>query len=72
MQVVNQKNASALRRYFIEYTVLFLTCSVITLFYMYHSLNEKIVVLQTTVITENTKSNIELKQELQTIKNFSR
>jgi hypothetical protein len=69
MEIVNKRNASALRRYFIEYTVLFLTAAVVTLFWMYNNLNTKIVDLQTTIIQENTKANIELKSELQNLKN---
>jgi cell division protein FtsL len=72
MNAINTKNASALRRYFIEYTVIFLSLSVITLFYMYRDLNNKIIDIQNTIIQENTKSNIELKSELQNIKTFSR
>jgi hypothetical protein len=67
--IVNQKNASGLRRYFIEYTVLFLTAAVVVLFYMYVGLSNKVVELQTTVIQKNTEANIELKAELVNIKN---
>jgi hypothetical protein len=72
MTIVNRKNASALRRYLVEYTVLSLTLAVVFLFYKYQDLNDKIINLQTNVIQENTKANIELKSELQTIKNLSR
>jgi hypothetical protein len=70
MSIVNQKNASMLRRYFIEYVILFLTLSVITLFYLFLNLNNKFIDFQTTVIQKNTESNLEIKQELQNFKNF--
>lgn len=69
MDIISKTNASTLRHFFIEYTVLFLTAAVVILFYMYRDLNSKIIELQTNVIMENTKAQIELKSELQNFKN---
>lgn len=68
--IMTHKNASILRRYFVEYTVLFLTASVIVLFYMFVSLNKRVLELQTTVIQKNTESNIELKNQFYNSKIF--
>lgn len=68
--IMTHKNASILRRYFVEYTVLFLTASVVVLFYMFVSLNKRVLELQTTVIQKNTESNIELKNQFYNSKIF--
>lgn len=70
MEMISKDNATNLRKYFVEYAVLFLTGAVIFLFYQYANLNDKIINLQTTVIKENTKSTIEFNQQLQNLKNF--
>lgn len=40
MDIPNEKQASSIRKYFIEYTVLFLVACVITLFALYYNLNQ--------------------------------
>lgn len=58
-------NAPSVKKYFVEYTVLFLTTAVIYLFFQYSNLNNKIIELQTTVIQKNTESNVRFEQQLQ-------
>jgi hypothetical protein len=70
--IVTKENASNLRKYFIEYTVLFLTACVVVLFYMYTNVINRVMELQTTVIERNTQSNIETKAELINLKNSSK
>lgn len=40
MNIPSEKDASSVRKYFVEYTVLFLLAAVITLFGLYYNLNE--------------------------------
>jgi hypothetical protein len=52
---INEKNASGLRKYFYEYTVLGLCFAVATLFYLYITLNLYIRETQQNVIQKNSE-----------------
>lgn len=56
MNIPSEKQASGLRKYFIEYAVLFLVSSVIVLFYLYISLSKQVMEIQTNVIQQNTEA----------------
>lgn len=61
--VPNEKQASSLRRYFVEYVVLGLCVAVVTLFGMYYNLNRFITTTilddkarESTIIEKNTEA----------------
>lgn len=77
IQLPDVKTVSNLRKYFIEYSVLGLAASVVTLFYMFNNLNTYIrselvrnQQIAIEAIKENTESNKSISNDLAVLKSF--
>jgi hypothetical protein len=61
---INEKQARSFRNYFMEYAVLFLIVSVVTLFGLYYNLNQYIM---STVMTDKAQQSIVIERNTQAL-----
>lgn len=67
MSVPNEKQASSLRKYFVEYVVLGLCIAVVTLFGMYYNLNRFIT---TTILEDKARESAIIEKNTEALQMF--